>query len=111
MGIPSVVASNAIIYTTYGAFLLLGTAVAWRVRGSGAGELLSSNGSKTAIPLALNFIASTLGAGILFSYPEMATIAGLQGVMIYAAATALPLLTLGGRESGTDAGLWFTLVS
>jgi Na+/proline symporter len=33
-----------------------------------------------------------LGSGILFSYPELATIAGVQGVVVYALASALPLL-------------------
>ena len=36
-----------------------------------------------------------LGSGILFSYPELATIAGVQGVVIYALASALPLLVFG----------------
>jgi hypothetical protein len=39
---------------------------------------------------ALIFLA--LGSGILFSYPELATIAGVQGLVIYALASALPLL-------------------
>lgn len=33
-----------------------------------------------------------LGSGILFSYPELATIAGVQGVVVYALTSALPLL-------------------
>jgi Na+/proline symporter len=33
-----------------------------------------------------------LGSGILFSYPELATIAGVQGVITYALMSALPLL-------------------
>lgn len=33
-----------------------------------------------------------LGSGILFSYPELATIAGVQGVVTYALMSALPLL-------------------
>jgi Na+/proline symporter len=33
-----------------------------------------------------------LGSGILFSYPQLATLAGVQGVVIYALASALPLL-------------------
>ncbi|KAG8420357.1 hypothetical protein J3459_011134 [Metarhizium acridum] len=37
----------------------------------------------------------TLGAGILFSYPELATITGVQGVIIYALASALPMLIFG----------------
>ncbi|KAK3336816.1 hypothetical protein B0T19DRAFT_396520 [Cercophora scortea] len=32
-----------------------------------------------------------LGSGILFSYPELATLAGVQGVVVYALASALPL--------------------
>lgn len=36
-----------------------------------------------------------LGAGILFSYPELATITGVQGVVIYALASALPMLIFG----------------
>lgn len=36
------------------------------------------------------FIA--LGSGILFTYPQIATIAGVQGLVVYALASALPLL-------------------
>ncbi len=32
-----------------------------------------------------------MGSGILFSYPQLATIAGVQGVVVYALASALPL--------------------
>lgn len=38
---------------------------------------------------------AALGAGILFSYPELATITGVQGVIIYALASALPMLIFG----------------
>lgn len=33
-----------------------------------------------------------LGSGILFSYPEISTIAGVQGLVIYTLASSLPLL-------------------
>ncbi len=33
-----------------------------------------------------------LGSGILFSYPQLAVIAGVQGVVVYALSSALPLL-------------------
>lgn len=33
-----------------------------------------------------------MGSGILFAYPQLATIAGVQGVVIYAFASAAPLL-------------------
>ncbi|KAG6033794.1 hypothetical protein E4U41_006801 [Claviceps citrina] len=95
MGQPSSEASNAVIYLTYGVFLALGTAIAWRMRKQSTSDFLSSNGTQSAFPLALNFIASALGAGILFSYPELATIAGVQGVVVYALATACPLLIFG----------------
>lgn len=33
-----------------------------------------------------------LGSGILFSYPQLAAIAGVQGMVVYSLASALPLL-------------------
>ena len=33
-----------------------------------------------------------LGSGILFSYPQIATIAGLQGLIVYTLSSSLPLL-------------------
>ncbi|KAK4242046.1 hypothetical protein C8A03DRAFT_29790 [Achaetomium macrosporum] len=92
MGQPSFQASNAIIWVTYGAFLILGTGIAWKFRNQSKGEFLAGNRTQTALPLTLNFIASALGSGILFSYPELATLAGVQGVVVYALSSALPLL-------------------
>jgi len=57
MGQPSFEASNAIIYLTYGSFLIMGTLIAWRMRERKA-DFLSANRTQTAFPLALNFIAS-----------------------------------------------------
>lgn len=52
-------ASNAIIYLSYGAMLVSGVALAIiQYRKSKGQQFLSSNGSTTGIPLALNFIAS-----------------------------------------------------
>ncbi|KAF2488798.1 hypothetical protein BU16DRAFT_575819 [Lophium mytilinum] len=95
MGVPSTQASNAIIYLTYGAFLVTGVYIAFRLRHQSKGEYLSSNGTQKGIPLALNFIASALGSGILFSYPEIATICGVQGLVVYALSSSLPLLVFG----------------
>ena len=36
-----------------------------------------------------------LGSGILFSYPELATLTGVQGVIVYALSTSLPMLLFG----------------
>ncbi|KAF4893315.1 putative urea active transporter 1 [Colletotrichum fructicola] len=71
---------------------ITGTAIAWKFRNQSKGEFLSGNRTQTAFPLALNFIASALGSGILFSYPELATITGVQGVVVYALSSSLPLL-------------------
>ncbi|PHH88396.1 hypothetical protein CDD83_7593 [Cordyceps sp. RAO-2017] len=95
MGQPATAASNAIIYVTYGAFLITGTGIAWTMRRQSKREFLSSNGTQSAFPLALNFIASAFGTGILFSYPELATVAGVQGVIVYAFASSLPMLVFG----------------
>ena len=37
-------------------------------------------------------IPAALGSGILFAYPQLATLAGVQGVVVYALSSALPLL-------------------
>ncbi|ORY67693.1 uncharacterized protein BCR38DRAFT_337464 [Pseudomassariella vexata] len=58
MGNPSFQASNAIIYVTYGAFLLLGTGLAWKMRNQPKVDFLAGNRTQTALPLALNFIAA-----------------------------------------------------
>lgn len=58
MGVPSTQASNAILYLTYGAFLVVGCYIAWRLRHQSKTEWLSSNKTQKGIPLAFNFIAS-----------------------------------------------------
>ncbi|KAM0804970.1 hypothetical protein BDR22DRAFT_799265 [Usnea florida] len=95
MGQPSVQASNVIIYLTYGAFLLSGLYVAWRWRNQSKSHFLATNRTQNAIPLTMNFIASSLGSGILFSYPEISTIAGVQGLIVYTLSSSLPLLVFG----------------
>lgn len=34
-----------------------------------------------------------MGSGILFSYPQLGTISGIQGVVIYAFTSSLPIMT------------------
>ncbi|KAF1838550.1 hypothetical protein BDW02DRAFT_564915 [Decorospora gaudefroyi] len=58
MSVPSTAASNAIIYLTLGAFLVLGCYIAWRLRHQSTTEWLSGNRTQKGIPLAFNFIAS-----------------------------------------------------
>jgi hypothetical protein len=40
-------------------------------------------------------LPAALGSGILFTYPQISTIAGVQGLVVYALASALPLLIFG----------------
>lgn len=40
-------------------------------------------------------LETALGSGILFAYPEIATIAGVQGLVIYALSSSLPLMVFG----------------
>ncbi|CAN6655776.1 hypothetical protein TRVA0_028S01178 [Trichomonascus vanleenenianus] len=89
MGYPSSQASNAVIYLTYGAFLVMGCAVAWIKRKN---NFLNSNKTQKAIPLAFNFVASAMGCGILTTYPQIATVAGVQGLVVYALSSSLPLM-------------------
>jgi len=39
--------------------------------------------------------STALGSGILFSYPELSTIAGIQGLIVYTLSSSLPLLVFG----------------
>lgn len=41
------------------------------------------------------FVSTALGSGILFSYPEISTIAGVQGLVVYTLSSSLPLLVFG----------------
>ncbi|KAF2654153.1 PX-domain-containing protein [Lophiostoma macrostomum CBS 122681] len=54
------------------------------------GHPLLQTGSKV-----LAAFVQGLGAGILFTYPEIATICGVQGVVVYALSSSLPLLVFG----------------
>jgi Na+/proline symporter len=40
----------------------------------------------------MHSVLAALGSGILFSYPQLATITGVQGVVIYAVTSAAPLM-------------------
>lgn len=52
-------AANGIIYGTYGLLLIVGVGIALSyMKFQQTRDFLSANGTRTAIPLALNFIAS-----------------------------------------------------
>ncbi|RYN31106.1 hypothetical protein AA0121_g4205 [Alternaria tenuissima] len=65
MGIPSQPASNAIIYLTLGAFLVLGCYVAWRLRHQSKTEWLSSNRTQKGQTLSQRPVAA------IFSPPTL----------------------------------------
>ncbi|RKF56920.1 urea transport protein [Golovinomyces cichoracearum] len=88
----SVQNSNVIIFVSYAVLLVSGLSLALKLRHQSKTEWHCANRTQTAIPLALNFIASALGSGILFSYPQLATIAGVQGVVTYAITSSAPLM-------------------
>lgn len=86
----SFVTSNAIIWPTYGVLLISATAIAYWKRNSK--NFLSANGTQKAIPLSFNFVASALGCGVFSAYPQVANVAGLHGLLVYALTGGLPLL-------------------
>ncbi|KAI1493963.1 hypothetical protein F5X96DRAFT_666222 [Biscogniauxia mediterranea] len=80
MGQPSFEASNAIIYLTYGAFLLLGTGLAWKMRNQSKADFLAGNRSQKAFPLALNFIAAGIESGGTFEPARLACLPLLTSI-------------------------------
>lgn len=81
--------SHAIVWTTYMVLLVSASALAYWKRDSKT--FLSANGTQKAIPLAFNFVASGLGCGVLSSYPQVANIDGLHGLLVYSIAGGLPM--------------------
>ncbi|OBA23904.1 urea transport protein [Metschnikowia bicuspidata var. bicuspidata NRRL YB-4993] len=82
--------SNAIIYLTYSALLFSGLFLAWKF--ASKDNFLSSNGTQKGLPLAVNFIASAMGVGILTTYAQIANTAGLHGLLVYTLSGSLPIL-------------------
>ena len=73
----------------YGVLLLTACAVAyWK---KDAKTFLSANGTQKGVPLAFNFVASALGVGVFSTYPQIANISGLHGLLVYALAGGLPM--------------------
>ncbi|KAF7563856.1 hypothetical protein G7046_g239 [Stylonectria norvegica] len=92
---PPSVATNPPVQTASGCFA--GPDALLREGISGGGEDAAHYGRRAAAAMLSNlWVAfSPLGSGILFSYPELATIAGVQGLVIYALASALPIMVFG----------------
>ncbi|KAJ1927626.1 hypothetical protein IWQ60_002767 [Tieghemiomyces parasiticus] len=91
MGTLSYAAANAIVYVTLGIFMCIGL-YAGRRTGNDKEQFLTAQATQGAFSLGLNFLATSVGTWILFSLPEIATIAGLLGVFAYSLACVFPLL-------------------
>lgn len=90
MGQLSFAGNHAIIWCTYGFLLITGCFLAWRYGSKGL--FLSNNGTQRGLPLALNFIASAMGCGILTTYAQIANVSGLHGLLVYTICGAIPIL-------------------
>lgn len=89
MGILSVQAANGILWPMYGVLLITACGIAyWK---KDAKTFLSANGTQKGVPLAFNFVASALGVGVFTTYPQIANISGLHGLLVYALAGGLPM--------------------
>ncbi|SCU87432.1 LAFA_0E06678g1_1 [Lachancea sp. 'fantastica'] len=89
MGEISNKAANGILWPTYVVILVSACIVAYWYRDSKT--FLSANRTQKAIPLAFNFLASSVGVGVLSTFPKIANVDGLQGLLVYALSCGLPM--------------------
>ncbi|CCK71240.1 uncharacterized protein KNAG_0G01820 [Huiozyma naganishii CBS 8797] len=54
-------------------------------------KFISANKTQSALPLSLNFIGSGIGCGLFAAFPQIANIAGLHGLFVYAIIGSLPM--------------------
>ena len=74
---------TALVFISLLVFSAIGLAAARRGFRGDRDRFLTARGTQAAWPLALNFLASVLGAWILFAPPEVGTFAGLLGIIGY----------------------------
>ncbi|CAH1767261.1 721_t:CDS:2 [Entrophospora sp. SA101] len=83
-------AAYALFFITVFSFLIIGLYAAYK-NTKNKSDFLSSLRTQTAVPLALNWIASCLGSSSLYAYPEVGVLAGILGVFMYAFGTIVSL--------------------
>ncbi|CAG8591963.1 772_t:CDS:2, partial [Paraglomus occultum] len=84
--------SNVLVYVTLVLFLGIGLYGGYKQTKTKV-DFLAALRTQSALPLAANFFTTSIGSSILFAYPEIATIAGLLGLFMYAFTSTVPLLT------------------
>lgn len=81
---------NGIVWPIFFILLILYSFIAYR-KGNKV-TFISANGTQSGIPLAFNFIAASIGCSLFIVYPNVANIAGIMGLVVYALTSAIPLL-------------------
>jgi len=82
--------------TAIAVILLIFVAIGFRARsGGGLDDYLTARQSQSGITLGLSFLASGMGAWILFAPPEVGAFVGPVAVAGYALGSALPFAVLG----------------
>lgn len=71
-----------------------------RFGGSSLDDYVTARNSQTATTLGFSFLASGMGAWILFAPPEIGAFVGPVALLGYAVGSALPFLVLGLYEIG-----------
>lgn len=74
--------------------LFLWVGLRTRLPSSDVENYVAARGSQGAVTLGLSFMASGMGAWILFTPPEVGATVGVDGVLGYALASALPIVVL-----------------
>jgi solute:Na+ symporter, SSS family len=86
--------SVLLLVVALAAFVAIGLRTPRRPAGAGLDDYVSARGSQGASALGLSFLASGLGAWILFAPPELGALLGLGAVVGYAVAAAAPFVIL-----------------
>jgi solute:Na+ symporter, SSS family len=89
-----VAVSVAVLVGALGVFAVIGLRGVRGAAGEGLDDYVVARGSQRAPALGLSFLASGLGAWILFAPPELGALLGLGAVVGYAVAAAGPFLVL-----------------
>ncbi|MFU8870270.1 sodium:solute symporter family transporter, partial [Natronococcus sp.] len=84
--------SVLLLVVVLAAFIGVGVRAGRQRRGSSVDEFTTARGTQGPVALGLSFLASGLGAWILFAPPELGAILGIGPVIGYALAAAGPFL-------------------